>query len=153
MNIKTNHVRAEQSTPRDGSDALLHFAKLLTLFDDQGVLKEALKGHGNRFAAFLLGVDIQKLEPEELVDVFDESYVLAASDTQMALEELTALTGILKGLRIAQHLKEGEDYSAVIFDYSADDFREQVAEKYVIIPFLSECYVFDATVINSSLDG
>lgn len=151
MNTTTNKTRTKDSKSMDGSAALENAAYRITNPESSRTIRGALEKYGDCFAAFLLGTGVIELESDELIQTFEASYVMAASDKHMAFEGLALLTGLVNGYKARVQVEEGADVE-ISFVPRSDGFREQIAKDYIIVAFLSDCYVFDARVIHDRLN-
>ena len=137
---------------REGSVALERFALRFMNAAESKAIEEGLAAHGDRFAAFLLGTPALELPADELHETFDDSYVFVSSSTEMALQGLALMTGLTEGYKARMQIEKGAKVSETTFLYRADDFQARVDEKYVLVTLLSDCYVFDITVIRDKFN-
>lgn len=147
--MRINTTKPEQSE-RSEKGGLLGLLNLVTQPSASRVVKRGLKKHGEPFAAFLLGTDALTMKTSKLLRAFGDSFVMIASSQARAHEGLALRSGQEEGYFARMMVERDIDLTKIPFISCSDDFREEVASRYVIVSYLDACYVFDATVIHDS---
>lgn len=153
MNTTTSHTRTEDDLESyTGCAALETIIGRFQTPEHKRLITDAIEKHGDFFLAFILGAGVDSLEPDALIETFDESHVLKSTDVVTAREGLAYLVGLQEGATAMRRVKEGADVSEVPILMDSVAIRERVDQDYLVVPFLTACYVFDLGVIRDRVN-
>ena len=121
---------------------------LETVLSKEKWLSQVKKGyelHGTAFIAFLHLPVVRELDADQLLEQYENAYILEDRDREEAQEKLLTLNNWEKIRQSANARLEFED----LLQWDEDELQAAIEDRYELVVAYDRCIVFDHTAIET----